>query len=190
MDNEDRGGDRGDSDGEESDLEGQCCGVSWADSLDNCGDEDEAVLAVSQDDAHHGSKWQRFTAVVDSGAAENVLPPDVCSHIRATPTDKSRAGVGFRGAGGDKIPNYGKREFRVKLGDGTLLESTWQVAGVKRPLMSVGKMLAAGNKVYLEDKNPQVVLAKGKGVPLRRSGNVFLIDLWVRGPGLGFARQG
>ena len=61
---------------------------------------------------------------------------------------------------------------------------------MKRPLMSVGKMLAAGNKVYLEDKNPRVVLAKGKVVPLRRSGNVFLIDFWVRGPGLGFARQG
>ena len=56
--------------------------------------------------------------------------------------------------------------------------------------MSVGKMLAAGNKVYLEDKNPRVVLAKGKVVPLRRAGNVFLIDLWVRGPAQGFARQG
>ena len=42
-----------------------------------------------------------------------------------------------------------------------------QEAGVKRPLMSVGKMLAAGKKVYFEDK-------KGKVVPLRRAGNVSL----------------
>ena len=61
---------------------------------------------------------------------------------------------------------------------------------MKRPLMSVGKMLAAENKVHLEDKNPRVVLAKGKVVPLRRAGNVFLVDSWVRGPVLRFARQG
>ena len=40
--------------------------------------------------------------------AENVLPPDACSHIKPTPTDKSRAGIGFRGAGEgrDKIQNF------------------------------------------------------------------------------------
>ena len=43
------------------------------------------------------------------------------------------------------------------------------------PLMSVGKMLAAGNKVFFEDKNPQVVLAKGKVVPLCQAFNVFLV---------------
>ena len=177
-------------DEEQNDSGGLCCGVAWADSLDNCGDEEDTVFAVSRDGSRRGEKWQRIAAVVDSGAAENVLPPDVCKHLRATPTDKSRAGIGFRGAGGDKIQNFGKKEFRVKLVDGTVLDSTWHVAGVKRPLMSVGKMLAAGSKVYLEDTSPRVVLAKGKVVPLRRVGNVFLIDLWVRGPAQGFARQG
>ena len=46
------------------------------------------------------------------------------------------------------------------------------VAGVKRPLMSVGLKLGDGNKVYLEDNNSRVVLAKDRGL------------------GLGFARQG
>ena len=51
-------------------------------------------------------------------------------------------------------------------------------------------MLAAVNKFYLEDKNPRVVLAKGKVVPLRRAGNVFFIDLWLRGPCQGFCQAG
>ena len=72
-----------------------------------------------------------------------------------------------------------KPEFRVKVSDGTVLNSTWQVAGVKRPLMSFGEMFYAGSKVFLEDKNPRVVSAKGNVVPQRRAGNVFLIDLWV-----------
>ena len=72
-----------------------------------------------------------------------------------------------------------KREFRVNVSDGTVLNSTWQVAGVKRPLMSVGEMFDAGSKVFLEDRNPRVVSAKGKVVPQRRAGNVLLIDSWV-----------
>ena len=61
---------------------------------------------------------------------------------------------------------------------------------MKRRLMSVGKMIAAGNKVYLEDTSPRVVLATGKVVPLRWAGNVFIIDLWVKRAAQGFARQG
>ena len=58
-------------------------------SLDDCGDD--AVFAVYQDDTRHGAKWHAIAAVVDSGAAD---------HIKPTPTDKSRAGIGFRGGGG------------------------------------------------------------------------------------------
>ena len=102
-----------------------------------------------------------------------MLPSDVCRHVKPTLADKSRAGIGFRGAGGDKIQHLGKRESQVQVSDGMVFGSTWQMAGVKRPLM-----------------NPRVVFAKGKVVPLRQAGNVFLIDLGVRGLGLGFARQG
>ena len=78
-----------------------------------------------------------------------------------------------------KVAILHKREFRVNVSDGTVLNSTWQVAGVMRPLMSVGEMFNAGSKVFLQDRNPRVVSAKGKVVPQRRAGNVFLIDLWV-----------
>ena len=153
------------------------------------GDEEDEVLALGGD-ARHGVEWRRLMAVVGSGAAKNILPPNACAHVKPTPTAKSKAGIGFRGAGGDQIPNYGKKAFKVKLADGTVLNSTWQVAGVKRPLMSVGKMLEAGNKVHLDSSSPRVVLANGRTVALRRVGNVFLIDLWVREPGLGFTRRG
>ena len=55
------------------------------------------------------------------------------------------------------------RESRVKVSDGTVLNSTWQAAGVKRPLTSVGEMFDAGSKVYFEDKNPQGGLGQGQG---------------------------
>ena len=126
--------------------------------------------------------------MVDSGAAENVLPPSECLHVRLEPTQRSRAGIGFRGAGGDRIHNYGQRTFRARLQGGSTAKCTWQVADVKRPLMSVGKMIEAGNKVHL-DGNPRVVRPNGQSIPLRKAGNVYLIDLWVKYGSKGFVRQ-
>ena len=51
--------------------------------------------------------------------------------------------------------------------------------GCKRPLLSVAKMVAAGNRVHL-DKDPRIARPKGDVIPLRNAGNVFVIDLWVR----------
>ena len=63
--------------------------------------------------------------------------------------------------------------------DGHVAGSTWRVANVKRPLMSVAKMVAAGNPVHLDSKDPRIVRPKGDVIPLRKAGNVFIIDLWV-----------
>ena len=41
--------------------------------------------------------------------------------------------------------------------DGHVPGSTWQVADVKRPLMSVAKMVAAENRVHLDSKDPRTV---------------------------------
>ena len=49
-----------------------------------------------------------------------------------------------------------------------------------RPLMSVVKMVAAGNRVHLDSKDPRVVRQQGDVLLLRKAGNVFVVDLWVR----------
>ena len=54
--------------------------------------------------------------------------------------------------------------------DGHVAGTTWQVADVKRPLMSVAKMVAAGNRVHLDSKNPRIVRPKGDVIPLRKAG--------------------
>ena len=64
--------------------------------------------------------------------------------------------------------------------DGHVEGSTWLVADEKRLLMSVAKMVAAGNRVHLDSKDPRIVRPKGDVIPLRKAGNVFVIDLLVR----------
>ena len=53
------------------------------------------------------SKWERLAAVVDSGAHENVSLAGVCSHMKLSATRRSEAGIGFLGAGGERIRNHG-----------------------------------------------------------------------------------
>ena len=82
----------------------------------------------------------------------------------------SDAGIGFRGAGGERIRNHGQRKFKVRMRGGHVTGTTWQVA----------KMVAAGNRVHLDSKDPRIVRPKGDVIPLRKAGNVFVVDLWVR----------
>ena len=158
---------------EESSDEGDVCGVEWECELDGTGDEDDDILGMGCESAEQ-SKWERLAAVVDSGAAEDVLPAGVCNHVKLSATRRSDAGIGFRGAGGERIRNHGQRKFKVRMRDGHVAGTTWQVADVKRPLMSVAKMVAAGNRVHLDSKDPRIVRPKGE------AGNVFVVDLWVR----------
>ena len=109
--------------------------------------------------------------MVDSGAAENVLLAGVCNHVKLSATRRSDAGIGFRGAGGKTIRNHGQRKFKVRMRDGHVAGTTWQVADVKRPLMSVAKMVAAGYRVHFDSKDPRIVRPKGDVFPLQKAGN-------------------
>ena len=46
--------------------------------------------------------------------------------------------------------------------------------------MSVAKMVAAGNRVHVDSKDPRIVRPKGDIIRLRKAGNVFVIDPPVR----------
>ena len=137
----------GDTD-EESSKEGDVCGVEWECERNGAGDEDDDILGMGWKSTGR-SKWERHAAVVDSGAAENVFPAGVCSHVKLSATRRSEAGIGFRGAAGERIRNRGQRKFRIRMTDGHVAGSAWQVVDGKRPLMSVAKMVAAGNRVHV-----------------------------------------
>ena len=47
--------------------------------------------------------------------------------------------------------------FKVRMKDGHVAGTIWQVADVKRPLMSVAKMVAAVNRVHVDSKDPRTV---------------------------------
>ena len=142
------------------------------------GDEEEELFNLEKIDKKGKVK---LTAVVDSGAGANVLPRDAVPFIPIRENDKSRAGKGFVGAGGEKIKNYGEKRFVVQTEEGHERGTNWQIADVRRPLMSVGKMTQAGNEVRLSHADPHILNKKtGEITKLRREGNVYVVDLWIK----------
>ena len=63
----------------------------------------------------------------------------------------------------------------------------FEVADVKRPLLSVTSITGKGSKVIFDDKGGQVVGPDGsKTIRFHRRGGVYVLDLWVPP----FQRQG
>ena len=117
-------------------------GLDW-------GDDPIATINSVTDRTRGG---QELWAFVDSGAVDNVLPKSVCTEYHQEATSKSQSGVGFKGANGSHIKHYGQRRFRVKTSAGSNVNTTWEVADVRKPLISASRLLERGHKLVLDEK--------------------------------------
>jgi hypothetical protein len=128
------------------------------------------------------SCYTKVSAIVDSGAVEHVLPPSCLPRVRMTESPGSRAGKRYLSATGEAIPNLGQKVLYGKTREGQPRNITFQIAPVRKPLISVAKMCEAGNDVNLTDKPHVRNRLTGQVTALRREGKTFILDLWVRHP--------
>ena len=82
--------------------------------------------------------------VVDSGAAENVMPRSMVPEIGIR-----QNGKGFKGPGGENIKNYGQQVMSVRTPEGFVRKGTWQVADVRRHLVTASHIIQAGNDLCI-----------------------------------------
>ena len=81
-----------------------------------------------------------------------MAPVQTANHLEVKETEASRQGVKYVAANGHKIANLGQRKIQGVTDTGVPLGMTWQVAEVKQPLASVGRMCDAGNvAVFTKD---------------------------------------
>eukprot|EP00972_Heterocapsa_arctica_P056980 8407643-Heterocapsa_arctica.AAC.1 len=83
------------------------------------------MCAVTEDH-RHAEGWVKVMAVVDSGSAENTLPPSAVPFISTVPSEGSRAGKVYRGAGGEPIPNQGQNILVIQTLECQSRRSNWQ----------------------------------------------------------------
>ena len=117
----------------------------------------EALTASSVDT----EKWidVEFEVALDSGCTDNVCHQgDVPGYI-VEASAGSRCGQGFLVGNGERVPNTGQAHLSLQT-DGEIknaLKTTFQIAKVSRPLMSVGHLCDVGLKVIFDENRARVL---------------------------------
>ena len=141
-------------------------------------------------------EWTKIEVCVDSGACESVMPANLCEHIPIVPSEQSIGGVEYEVANGESVPNLGERRCDIRTLNALTLTKRmhFQVADVHKALLSTAKCADMGyychlgiNGGYLEDATT------GERIPIRREGELYILDMWIRSagseqPNTGFVR--
>ena len=126
--------------------------------------------------------WKKVTVVVDSGVAENVMPKSMFPEIGIRQMDRSKNGKGFKGPGGEHIKNHGQQVMTVRTPEGVVRKSTWQVANVRRSQVSALHIIQAGKDLFIGKDEAYIVNRRKEKSLLRKEGNVYVLDLFVKVP--------
>jgi hypothetical protein len=106
------------------------------------------------------------------------------SSVEVKEGEASRRGVQYEVANGVRIPNLGEKKFKGHTEEGMVRNLTAQVCEVNKALLSVRKVVQAGNKVvfdidgsYIEDKNT------GQKMWLKEENGMYMLRMWVKNGG-------
>ena len=130
-------------------------------------------------------------AVVDSGAADSVVPPGMFAG-KVMPSEMSKSGRRYSGPNGSPIDNLGEVDASFKVDEGFKCGLRMQVASVQRPLIAASQLSAGGNRVVLEEHGGSITNVKtGRQIKIHRKGGVYVLNMWINGSeASSFPRQG
>ena len=125
--------------------------------------------------------YQRMSILVDSGAAEHVLPRSRLPTYPVVEGAAKKAGVRYSAADGTEIPNEGEQSVRFATREGHECGILFQVADITQPLLSVAKLAAKGHDVTFNGDTGRIThLESGKSIRFYRQGGVYMLHVWVR----------
>ena len=95
-------------------------------------------------------EWEELDMMVDSGASVTVINEDM---VKAVEASDAKPHVKYEVADGSLIDNMGQKTCMAITDDGVTNQMTAQVTEVKKALLSVAKIVQAGNRVVFENNN-------------------------------------
>ena len=95
--------------------------------------------------------------------------------------EASRKGFQYEVADGTLIPNLGEKKFVAVAEQGEMRKMTAQVCDVNKALLSVSKVVKAGNRVVFEEEGSYVEdRSTGERLYLKEAGGMYMLKLWVK----------
>ena len=141
-------------------------------------------------------EWPDFS--VDSGAAISVGSPEHFPGIKVVPSEGSRKGQRFMGAGKDSkgIPNMGQMGIDMVLESGDNGTVEIQAAEVRKPLLSVSQVNKKGNPCWFDGERSWIIPKNAQAlvqvrqllanvpnkIPWRLEYGIFKMRSWKRAP--------
>ena len=125
--------------------------------------------------------WEEVEMAVDSGATETVVGENMVTSIETKEGPASRRGVNYEVADGTLIPNLGEKKFTAVSEEGLARNITAQVCSVNKALLSVKKMVKAGNKVVFDEEGSYVEDKRtGEKMWMKEDGGMYMLKMWVK----------
>ena len=144
--------------------------------------EKDQILAADWSDLE-------FEVALDSGAVVHVCSLDDTPGYMIEESRGSKRGQEFLMADGGTKPNLGQKTLNLMDGDREL-KAIFQIAGVTRPLMSVGRICDEGHEVTFNSEVAVVKTKEGSEICRfhRLPGGLYVAKMKLRSPA-GFTRQ-
>ena len=127
------------------------------------------------------SEWEELDMAVDSGAAETVIGDEMLASVQLQEGEACRRGVQYEVASGTLIPNLGEKRFVAVGEQGEMRKMTAQVCEVNKALLSVSKVVNAGNRVVFEAEGSYVQdRTTMEKMYLKEVGGMYMMKMWVK----------
>ena len=119
--------------------------------------------------------WVQIPCAVDSGACAHVAPPNVFGLLNIR--EAQHKGKYF-GADGSPIDEYGQLTINAVLEEGSEMKTTFDIAKITRPLLSVNQISQNGHQVIFGKSESYIKLqGSNKRIPLRAEGRLYMLDM-------------
>ena len=122
-------------------------------------------------------EWEVLELTVDSGASATVVGEDM---VKAVPAQNARPDVVYEVADGSQIPHLGEKKFNAVTESGLLRRMVAQVTEVNKALLSVSKIVNAGNRVVFDDEGSYIEhKSSGEWMPLEERKGLYTLKMWA-----------
>ena len=122
-------------------------------------------------------RWVKVRVTMGSGAAGHVMPEAMFPRVQL---ERKTSPKRFVAADGEQTRDLGEKTIPFKTNEGLQRCITVRSASVVKPLISVQKVVRAGNIVVLDEKNPHIRnTRRGTMIKLHVNSGVCNMDMWI-----------